>query len=740
MAQAPNHRRNPTTQEWETLVDGVWKPADSVTPGMSVRLDTLERQEGEGTSGGGSVTGGAVSADEVVRAFVLSLAQGSGERTKDLAHDAALGSGMLPWEVELVTHNNRWFFAEKEDIPPEVDSWFSAIDPKSNNLVLINRRTGEIRVVSSRTKLTQSFPIPGTDDMLVRFPDGTYHPIAKAAPRPGELTSVPVEGTDKMMVTFPDGSAHIVDKAKLSSLQEAASVGSVVFNEEVGLIQVTQPNGTIQLVKGTEEEPDIQRPREITLDSGQVVIFNPNTGAYQQVQTPADQFDPGVVVENGRAFLQQPDGSLSPLGREEVPNIDELIDTRIFAGDASGALALADFRDRPTSLEAFNAAIQFAQSPGDFAVISAISRGQSLVDPPPSGTVQRIAEQPEFLQDAYQRLINQFRGGTGSPEEFIDVLTRINKELADKEAALAASEAAQETAEEKNRQAKTQATIDKLTAQFDTKFAALENKFAVAQATAITPPINPPVVPSATTTTSAQRGLKTDVLRTSTPSVSSSVEDTSLRGLKTDTLANLGSGFSGTTTSGISNTQSFFDRFGSQLTSGQQEAISPFLDDDDPEPRGLKTDAFEHGGITRGDNLEIVGEGGEPELVDLPPGTKVTPISKLSPKQVKNLREMGIRGMQEGGITSPLLPFGVRRAISGVAIEPTRRRLSRAAGLPVLSAQGRQNLLPEELEVFNRLAAEAGIPEGAFRQEQESAFPGANLARGRARFAPRVLR
>jgi len=157
----------------------------------------------------------------------------------------------------------------------------------------------------------------------------------------------------------------------------------------------------------------------------------------------------------------------------------------------------------------------------------------------------------------------------------------------------------------------------------------------------------------------------------------------------------------------------------------------------DPDP--FSTRGFAKGGTTHGRHTEIVGEEG-PELVDLPPGTVVTPISKLSASKVKKLKELGIRGMQEGGIVDPLLPFGVRRALSGVLIEPTRRRLSRAAGLPILSAQARQNLLPEELEVFNRLSREAGIPEGAFQQEQQSAFPGANLARGRARFAPRVLR
>ena len=155
---------------------------------------------------------------------------------------------------------------------------------------------------------------------------------------------------------------------------------------------------------------------------------------------------------------------------------------------------------------------------------------------------------------------------------------------------------------------------------------------------------------------------------------------------------------------------------------------------------GGEDDFFRHGGVFD-DNTAIVGENGE-ELIIAAPGTRVISLGggKKAKSAADRLRKAGIRSMQDGGVVEPLLPFGVRRALAGGTIDPTRRRLSRAAGLPVLSAQARQNLLPEELEVFNRLSREAGIPEGAFAQEQESAFPGANLARGRARFAPRVLR
>ena len=132
---------------------------------------------------------------------------------------------------------------------------------------------------------------------------------------------------------------------------------------------------------------------------------------------------------------------------------------------------------------------------------------------------------------------------------------------------------------------------------------------------------------------------------------------------------------------------------------------------------------FARGGMTRGKNLEIVGEEG-PELVDLPPGTFVLPLKGLSQRQVRQAKSRGVPGYQSGGIVFQDLPLGLRQQQAGRAITPPRGYLSRAAGLTLPSAQAFQNITPESREVFFDVAKQAGIPQGAFAQELRTAFPG----------------
>jgi len=105
---------------------------------------------------------------------------------------------------------------------------------------------------------------------------------------------------------------------------------------------------------------------------------------------------------------------------------------------------------------------------------------------------------------------------------------------------------------------------------------------------------------------------------------------------------------------------------------------------------------FARGGITQGSQLEIVGEEG-PELVDIAPGSKITPISRLSKKQVLKLKKMGVKGFAEGGIVFEgidALPLGLRQLQFSRAITPPRGNLLRAANLQLPSLQGFQNLTP----------------------------------------------
>jgi len=628
---------------------------------------------------------------------------------------------------------------------PNTETFF-AFNPNATNpldvLTVISEQTPEIQqgfqhILEAALAIDDAGLNPLKYDFV--FEDGKVVPkIAEQIPPTQDSFSTATDASGQLLVISRLTGAS----APIGATPKAADVppdGKVELDSVTGQFKVTQPSGQISFLQAPV---DIQLPQELTI-GGQPFAFNPNTGGFQQIQQPTERFDAGVVTEGGRAFIQQPDGSLTPLGREEVPNLDELINERIISGDSQGALALADFRDRPTSLEAFNAAMQFARSPGDVAAISAISRGQSLVSPPPSGTVQRIAEQPKFLQDAFSRLINQFRGGSGSPGEFMDVLTRINKEFTEEKAAREAQEQKTAALEEKNRRLEFSAQMEAALAPFRTEISNL--KLAVSNAKAGTvsgttvaqpqpqPPPDEfvPAVPRGADVTQFGRGGATTLAGSGTAPVPIAQTAAFNTGAP-QTQAGFGTPPPPPPPPVLPD-EFAFEEFSPPPTPGP--APSPT-----PTPTSA-TDEFlflRHGGVA-GPNLEVVGEAG-PELVDLPSGTRVTPLKKLSKDKVQKLRRLGIRGMQEGGIVDPLLPFGVRRALSGVTIEPTRRRLSRAAGLPVLSAQARQNLLPEELEVFNRLSQEAGIPEGAFAQEQRSAFPGANLARGRARFAPRVLR
>jgi hypothetical protein len=81
-------------------------------------------------------------------------------------------------------------------------------------------------------------------------------------------------------------------------------------------------------------------------------------------------------------------------------------------------------------------------------------------------------------------------------------------------------------------------------------------------------------------------------------------------------------------------------------------------------------DEFAGGGMTRGNNLELVGEEG-PELVDLPPGSFVLPLKQLNQRQMLDLKRKGVRGYQSGGIALTV-PSGRRLPVARIA--PAQRR------------------------------------------------------------------
>ncbi len=149
---------------------------------------------------------------------------------------------------------------------------------------------------------------------------------------------------------------------------------------------------------------------------------------------------------------------------------------------------------------------------------------------------------------------------------------------------------------------------------------------------------------------------------------------------------------------------------------------------------------FAKGGVTRGDNLEVVGEEG-PELVDLPPGTHVIPFQQLNRRQLRQLQRDGVPGYAGGGVVfgSETLPLGLRQLQAGRQITPSRGYLSQQAGLTIPSVQAFQNLTPESRDIFRDTAMQAGIPARAFEQELALARPGGRRL-PLARFQPTTRR
>ena len=100
-------------------------------------------------------------------------------------------------------------------------------------------------------------------------------------------------------------------------------------------------------------------------------VLQQPTGALSTVQ---QRMDPQYIIDpkTMQPYFQQPDGSLTAA---PVPSVDDQISMQLVEGNLPAAVNQANFRDRPSSLEYFNAAMEWARTPADIFTISAIVRG-----------------------------------------------------------------------------------------------------------------------------------------------------------------------------------------------------------------------------------------------------------------------------------------------------------------------------------------------------------------------------
>ena len=606
-------------------------------------------------------------------------------------------------------------------------------------------------------------------------------------------------------------------------------------------------------------------------------------GEWEDV-TQEPTYDPGVVEDAGRQFLQQLSGELDPLQREFDPGIisqqgmygveqqllqqptgavsqvapptmDQIITQALVDGDFDKAMAFQDFQNRPTAMEAFQAAVAFARSPADQQLISSIARGETPVAPPPAGTVQRIGPAPDFLVQEYNTFQQRLRAGRPpSPAEQQRFTQRFQEGRSPLTDALDQQLAEQQTA---TQQAEARATqqrakfeldltrmdtsnqktintmadrLQSLKDEFTTYKAGESERFdsgvnggrnggaggnggrngrnggpadvvggdqikvtglgftgglnlgtgvytlSEAFANILDSP-NAMVGPDGKRTPEEiwnilisqnpkapvgnlgdieslrnrgkPEGPSSKITDAADAAAAAALEDQAdwaSYGYRSEKLSPQGVNLpvGGAYTSGKSlNFSPSPEMLGYQTSTGQfaqqareQEALNQqplFSPASEQEWYGDDPDFYAGGGLTQGNNLEIVGEEG-PELVDLPPGTFVLPLKGLSQSEVRRAKAKGTKGYQNGGIVFQELPLGLRQLQAGRAITPPRGYLSRAAGLTLPSAQAFQNITPESREIFMDLASQAGIPPKSFEQELRTTMP-----RGQRQPTARIL-
>lgn len=207
--------------------------------------------------------------------------------------------------------------------------------------------------------------VPGVEDAFVSVGGQTFKSKKSATGQPGATNIQDIPGTDYRMITSPTGTVSTVKKSDPTYAP--------------GVIAETGP-GSIDL-----PGYDILQDREGGL-------------------TPYTQrYDPSFIVDSKTMmpYFQQPDGKLEVA---DMPSMDDLITQYLVSGQTGKAVAMANFRDRPTSLEYFNAAMEWARSPADVFTVSAIVRGMFQPEPGPMGELRRIGAPPSWARDAWVAL------------------------------------------------------------------------------------------------------------------------------------------------------------------------------------------------------------------------------------------------------------------------------------------------------------------------------------------------
>ena len=624
------------------------------------------------------------------------------------------------------------------------------------------------------------------EQKFVVWPDGTKSPLGD------KFTGgvPPAEIALQSQIMLADGTfAAVLNNGQVFRTGREIKPAEVKPDPITGKIQVTQPDGSISFI-------DPAYP--VQLDQvGGYNLLQQRSGAIADIGLP--EVPASIEEMQGQQFIRGTRGELVPLN--DV--LDRTIEMALINGDVDKAIAFDDFRKRPSRAEALQMALEFARSPADQVLISAISSGETHIAPPSPGELQRVGPQAQFLQQAYQEFRDTLTGGRlPTTAEFQEAMAPppppppTDMEIAQLEHQQLVNQ--QLTQKIEFDKGKAQREIDAFNLRMSQDAAKhiaemtkinKEEEIAVREA-------NQKISESLANTDVTQYSGEQITMPAPIPPAPMPDEDedeewneqlTAMRSqeLEDDRTARAMDEFNmledearalaAATPSGVSFTQHAARSFQEELEgaegnpyreslehiakgSGGAEGflsnIASFREELKDNPTAEIASAASSGDIRyragggRVGNKEVtvVGEQG-PEIAMFPVGTEIIPMGQPTAGQMDMARRTGrayANGGEIGGIVFDRyggeIPSGARRTMAGQPIAPSAGRVFTAAGLGVPSGQSLRNMLPEDLDVYRDLGAQAGIPEGTFERELMLGTPSGERQRGSARFLPLSLR
>ena len=244
------------------------------------------------------------------------------------------------------------------------------------------------------------------DRTFAMLPDGTTVDVSQdKVYGAGDLTIVE-------NIAMQDGSTISImsDGSKLST--GPAKPPTAATMGESGYWEVRDANGNLSL-----KQPLYETGIDYT-DAGFNILSGPQ-GPIEDLGLP--EVPSTIETIGGQQFIRGTQGQLEGLDGA----LDRAIDYAIISGQGDKARAWNDFKNRPDSLTALNAAMEWARTPGDQALISdlhymtsgqAAAAGEAALGRG-AGFFSEVAPPPQFAQDAYKRFQDSITGGSLPTEE-----------------------------------------------------------------------------------------------------------------------------------------------------------------------------------------------------------------------------------------------------------------------------------------------------------------------------------